>query len=37
MIGYILCILAGMVIGAASVICWALAASGKEKDDGKSV
>lgn len=37
MVRYILCVLTGMIIGAAGVICWALAASGKEKDDGKSV
>ena len=37
MIGYILCILAGMVIGASGVICWALSASRKESNDGKSV
>ena len=37
MIGYILCILAGMIIGAAGVILWALSAARKEDKDGKSV
>lgn len=37
MIGYILCILAGIMIGAAGVILWALSAARKESNDGKSV
>lgn len=37
MIEYIVCFLAGMVIGAVGVTWWALSAGGKENDDGESV